>query len=223
MKSFLYVLFGFIDSFTILFLTFKAFRLPVTMYLRDFTIMATALSITSFVNRIVLEVNGSDVGAQFVLIVVFFRLLFKIRIYESALIAAIGYLSYLGIQFVIYPVLMSFGLVTLSDGKSLVEWGTFLIQLITDVTVLVIGWLIGMFNFGFSFIMQPPHDLYQKGKLDSLKIRIICGLVLGIITISTTTYWIFIFKGDVWVLILPILAPLLLLLRWLIRRDKIID
>ncbi|AYK08777.1 hypothetical protein D8Z77_21895 [Brevibacillus laterosporus] len=223
MKSFLYVLFGFVDSFTILFLTFKAFRLPVTMYLRDFSIMATALSITSFVNRVVLEVDQIDVGAQFFLIVVFFRLLFKIRVYESALITAIGYLSYIGIQFVIYPVLLSFGWVTLSDGKSLVEWGTFLIQLITDVTVLLIGWLIGIFNLGFSFIMQPPHDLYQKGKLDALKIRIICGLVLGILTISANAYWIFIFKGDIWVLILPILAPLILLLRWLYRRDKIID
>lgn len=220
MEVLLYLLFGFFDIFTILVFTFCMFRFPAKDYIREFVIIALFAAVVSVINRMLLNHVMFDPGIQFIVLALFFRYMLSFRLYEATLVTAVGYLGYTGVQFLLIPLMYLMGITELNDMMGLTELGTYLIQLASDSTILLISWFVKKLNLGFSFVPQPPHSFTIKQKSNRLKILIAFAVGLGMFFLLMAIYLLALAEQKTVYLLLLAFIPLTLLL-WLLRkRDK---
>lgn len=219
MDILLYLFFGFLDVLAILALIFKIYRFPFFEYLKFFLIIGLTLSTVSYLNRFVFNIVNYDMIVQFLLYIVFFRYLIKIRINRAFSLAAIGYLAFDGIQFTVYPLLISSGIVTTNDAQELMGLGTYIIQFSTEFMSFVTAFLLYKFNIGFSFISVPPHDMHIKQKYTKIEKIILFINILGTLVISIIMYWILNFHAYVFIVLPTVAVSLFLLIYFTNRRD----
>ncbi|QDX93161.1 hypothetical protein EEL30_13100 [Brevibacillus laterosporus] len=50
------------------------------------------------------------------------------------------------------------------------EVGTYLLQILSDLIIFFIAWMIKVLNMGYSFIIQPPHNTAYKTKMTKLTV-----------------------------------------------------
>ncbi|MGK5512080.1 hypothetical protein [Brevibacillus formosus] len=188
MNTILYLLLGFADVIVVLAFIFKLFRFPFWDYKREFFIMGITLSVTSYLIRVIFKIPVIDLGVQYVLFILFFRYLIKFRIWESTMLTAIGILAFDLSQLILIPTLISLGVATIGDVFKTTGMGTFLIQFVNDVAMILISYLIYRLNWGFSFVMQPPHELKWKTPLDGLNFIVLTGVIIASQAIFVTLY-----------------------------------
>lgn len=219
MDVFLYLLFGFLDAIAMLVLIFKIFRFPLGEYAKELTIIGVTLSIVSYFNRFWFDIASYDTVIQFILTIIFFRYLIKIRIFESLSIVSIGYSSFIGIQIIVYSVLQASGIVTLADAQGLTNLGTYIIQFSTQISCVAIGYLLYRFNMGFSYIFAPPHDMHIRRKKSTLQTLIAAANMIGILAVCSMMYWILNNESAMYIVLPSVLGSLLLLIYLSHRRD----
>lgn len=188
MNTILYLLLGFADIIVVLAFIFKLFRFPFWDYKREFLIMGITLSVTSYLVRVIFKIPEIDLGIQYVLFILFFRYLIKFRLWESTMLTAIGILAFDLSQLILIPTLISLEVATLGDVFRSTGKGTFLIQFVNDVVMVLISYLIYRFNLGFSFVMQPPHELKWKTSLNGINFIVLMLVIIASQAIFVTLY-----------------------------------
>lgn len=219
MDIFLYLFFGLLDVLAILALIYKIYRFPFFDYFKKLLIIGLILSTVSYFNRYVFDFADYDMIVQFALYILFFRYLIKIRFNRAFSLAAIGYLAFTGIQFIVYPLLMSSGIVTTNDAQELSGFGTYLIQFSSEFMSFIVAYLLYKFNLGFSFISEPPHDMYIKQKYNKTEKSILFSNILSTLVISSIMYWILNYHAHVYIVLPTVVFSLSLLIYFTNRRD----
>lgn len=213
---FFYLLFGVLDVIAMIAPTFKIYRFPFWEYFKHILMIAICLSFASFVTRYLMEVPQLDMPIQFLLYVIFYRYLIKIKLYYAVPLAAIGYLFYAVIQFTIIPISLYFGIVNPTDLTQTTGIGTYLIQLFSDAASYVISFLIYLFGLGFSHVIRPPHDVQIDVVDNYYKLHVTANIV-GTLVICTTMYWLFNFHNS-FIIVLPTSSAALAILIFLSYR-----
>lgn len=190
MDTFLYLFFGFLDVMVNLALVYKLYRFPFWEYYKEFLIIGITLSVASYVVRLVIGMPEIDMICQYILYIIFFRYLIKIKLYYAFPMAAVGYLAYAVIQFSLYPVLLWTGLVNEADVTSTNGLGVYAIQLCSELTGYLIAFLMYRFGLGFSHITRPPHGMSIKIRDKQYNWQIAAN-VLGSLVVVFIMYWIF--------------------------------
>ena len=219
MDVFLYILFGFFDVIAILVLIYKIFRFPLWEDTFKLIMIGIILSVVSYIDRFLLNIAFYDMAIQFILYVIFFRYLIKMRLFESLSIVSIGYCSFVGVQFIVYPLLLTSGIVTIDDAQELTNLGTYIIQSSTEVVCYIIGFLLYRFNMGFSYIFVPPHDLLIRNKKNKTHTLIMIANTLGILAVCSTMYWVLNFASAIYIVLPSVMGSLIILIYLSHRRD----
>lgn len=219
MDSILYILLGVLDVIAILVLIFKIFRWPFWEYLTEVIIIGVVLSIVSYLLREVLNIPEFDMTGQFILYVLFFRYLIKVRLFDSISISAIGYLFFVGVQFLVYSFLLTAGIVTTDDAQNLTGLGTYIIQITNQLICFLIAWLIYKFNLGFAYIIRPPHDIYRIIRKDTTQKLFYVFNTLGILAVCSTMSWVLNYHGHLYIVLPSVLGSLLILIYLSKKRD----
>lgn len=188
MNTILYLLLGFADIIVVLAFIFKLFRFPFWDYKKEFIIIGTTLSATSYLFRIVLQLPEIDMPIQYVLFILFFRYLLKFRTVKAAMLIAIGILAFDLSQLIIAPSLITLEFATIRDVFQSTGMGTFIIQAVNDIVMALVSWLLYKFNLGFSFVMQPPHELSWKTSYTGSNLLILIGVIFASATILAVLY-----------------------------------
>ncbi|HEY0828341.1 MAG TPA: hypothetical protein VGE40_09615 [Bacilli bacterium] len=216
MVTFLYILFGFISIIAILALTFAAFSFPFKSYLLEISIIAVILSVVSYVDRfMVLSLKPYDTAIQYILCILLFRYLLKVRLIESQTVVSIGFLYYAGVQYIVIPLLFASGIVSENDPLTFDHIGIYIIELITQFICFLISFLLYKFNLGHSHISAPPQDLYIHKNFTKLRILTLISNSLSMIIICSIVYWFLLNYSNALYIILPSVAAAILALTFL--------
>ncbi|TPG72894.1 hypothetical protein EEL31_00385 [Brevibacillus laterosporus] len=100
------------------------------------------------------------------------------------------------------------------------EVGTYLLQILSDLLIFFIAWMIKVLNMGYSFIIQPPHNTAYKTKMTKLTVLIIAAIVLAAFVLISLLYVLIVNQERPYVILTYVLIPLAILL-WLLRREII--
>ncbi|MGE5703198.1 MAG: hypothetical protein ACM32O_11770 [Clostridia bacterium] len=205
----LYILMGFLDVMAVLTLVFKLFRFPIGEYRKEFVNIALTLSCSSYILRDVLGVPDVDMSIQFILFALFFRYLLRFRTFETLMLTTIGFLGFSLVQLVMIPLMSTIGIISLSDLELSHGSGIFLFQLITDLMVFLISYLLYKFHLGFSFVMCPPHEVTFKSRYDLLSLS---GIMAGSLGIFAAMYIAMNYFERIHILTVTMLISFLLLI-----------
>ncbi|MCM3144315.1 hypothetical protein [Brevibacillus sp. MER 51] len=208
MDYLLFLFLGFLDGIAIIALGFKVFRLPVTWFKRELGLIALILTSCSFIVRILIGLPEIDMIVQYSIIVLFFRYHLKVKLFDALMLPAIGYLSFDLVQLIVYPQLISIGLVSIQDIQQNVGYGTFLIQVIGQAMSFLICWLLYRFNLGFSFVACPPHDIEDKFTLQGYDIIMFFGVACSAVVFASILYWLFHYHNQ-WEFVVSAIAVIL--------------
>ncbi|NOU98432.1 hypothetical protein [Paenibacillus planticolens] len=213
-ESLLNVFFGTLDSIATWVLIYKIFRWPFWRDFNKLLVLAVIIAIVSFADRTVLGLAEFDTAIQFVLYVLFLRYIIKVGLCDASLLSAIGYVSFLLIQVLIYKPLLSSGIVSMDDAEAVSGLGTFIIQASTETSCFIIAALLYVFRLGFSSVDLPPHDSYTIENCSTLDW---IANVFGAIAVMSFTYWLLNHVSSI-TLMIPLLAASLSFLLFLLRR-----
>ncbi|RAP29106.1 hypothetical protein C2W64_04053 [Brevibacillus laterosporus] len=222
MDTFMYIILGSIDILAILVLAFKIFRFPLA-WKKEFLIISITASLISYLNRVILDIPNVDSWLQYSIIILFFRYMLKVKLFDSIVVATVGYLGFNIVQYSTYVVMLWTGIVSFADGQALTNLGTYLIQLTTHLFMFGVAWLIYRYNHGFSFIMVPPHDVHIKIKMTPLKYLIMTMVFLSSTTILVVTNWMLAFNGNPTWLVPVFIIYLIILIKLLEKKEMTND
>ncbi|MEF3312589.1 hypothetical protein PV433_27235 [Paenibacillus sp. GYB004] len=217
METVIYFLLSVLDSIAIISLMFRVYRFPFWEYFKEILLMAVIASVVSYVVRVVLGVPALDMAVQYTLYVLLLRFIIKVRFFPALLVGAVGYLSYTAIQFIVYPLLIVTGVVTLDDGQAIQGAGTYIIQITSDMVSFIVCWFMYHFNLGYACFVRPPHDFDLKDKMTGTNLYMAWAVVPAVIVIFSTLYWILNHNAHI-LIVLPTVAASLYILIYLSRR-----
>ncbi|MGG0753013.1 hypothetical protein [Brevibacillus laterosporus] len=219
MDILLSLLIGTINQMAIMIIAFKMFRFPALSYVRDFLLIASVLSLISYFNRFILDIPQFDAAVQYIVLVVFFRIFFEFRLYEATLVIATGCAIFTCIKVVTLSLFLKTNVLSFDDLVHLTGLKMMLIQLLVDVLVVVVAWLVSKLNTGYSFMSQPPHNLNYKLKKNMLSYLLIIAAGLVVFVMSTYSYIMSISQANLFVVFAYGVTPLVILLWLLTKKD----
>ncbi|WP_144028820.1 hypothetical protein [Paenibacillus tyrfis] len=218
MSTFLYFLFGLLDSIAVFILIFKTFRWPIRQYWIEILISGGLISFLSYVNRIIFHIPNWDMTLQFIAYISLLMWMFRVNLPNAINLAAIGYLAFVGIQFIVYPLLLELGIVNVDDAQELTGFGTYIIQVSSEIACYSVSYLIWKLNIGFSYVSQPPHDRFTFFKIKGNKFAYISN-VIAVLVVCSTMYWVFNYVHGQFVVLGSVWGALVILLVLSYRRD----
>lgn len=221
-EIFFYILFGFLDVIANLALIYKLYRFPFWEYKKEFIIIAVILSVSSYCTRILLSMPEIDMPLQYLLYILFFRYLLKIRFYYSVPLAAIGYLFFTVVQFIVYPLLMATQVVSVSDGLEVHGWGIYTIQLSSELSCYLIAYIMYKLGIGFSHITRPPQEVHIPLHDVNFKLNIFVN-IFGSIVIVSIMYWVYNYHSYIYIVLPSSLIALVSLIYLSYRKDFLDD
>lgn len=219
MDAFLCLLLGTLDSFCNFVLMFKIFRFPITEYKFEILISAILISFVSYLDRMILGIPDWDMAIQFSIYVVLLMYLFKINFPYAIDFASIGYLAFVCVQFTIYPLLLTTHIVSLDDSQQLTGVGTYVIQITSELSCYLIGFLLWRFNLGFSHISRPPHDGFLRYNISGAKTIGLLTNIIAALVVCSTMYWVLNYHAGVYIVIPSVLVALAILIYLSYRKE----
>lgn len=179
-----YFVLGVLDAMAVMILALKMYRLPVWEYKSQLVVMAVFVSFSSYVMRIMLEVPALDLPLQIVEFVLFFRYVMNIKALWSALIVGASLNAYIILQLLILYAFvltgaMHYNVVFQSDEAEIQ-----LIQIISIAFTYLIAAIFKVFNYGFSFILCPPHDFSIKDCFEDANRALLLSAVVALVVVS---------------------------------------
>lgn len=182
-----YIVFGIFDALAVMLLILKLYMIPVDdnkYKLLSFTIF---IAFFSFFMRVVLTIPTFDLPMQYLLFVLFLRVVLKIKVHLGSFMAGAGICAYAILQMGVYYTysffdIMSVGVLKENDGLLL-----YVFQVSSIIITLSISLVLTRFNAGFTFIIRPPHNFFSKENYFSNRnmILIVGSLVSFLTTLAT--------------------------------------
>ncbi|OME55095.1 hypothetical protein [Paenibacillus odorifer] len=187
-----YILLGIFDATTAVLLILKLYMLPVKEYRFRIISFAILIALFSFMMRMVLNAPKFDLPSQYILFVFFLRFGMQIKTHIASFIAGAGLCAYAIIQMTIFYVydwmdLIHVGILRENNGLYL-----YFFQISCIAITLFLSILLSKFNFGFSFIIKPPHDFFSKENyLTRRNVMLLLGSIASLLTISVTVFLLY--------------------------------
>ncbi|MCE3202093.1 hypothetical protein [Paenibacillus sonchi] len=156
----LFMVFSVLESSALFYLGFKIFK--IDLYPKEILFAGVIMAFFSHYIRVNNGFAALDVLTQYLLVFCFLWLLFRIHVFYSAIMTAMTYLSYMLFQSTIYLLMISIHIFSLQlHGISI---GVYFMQLISAVSIFVVGYHIGKKRKGFDFIPDKPDEKIVIGK-----------------------------------------------------------
>ncbi|WP_315793167.1 hypothetical protein [Paenibacillus sp. BIC5C1] len=187
MNTFFYIVIGIFEAFAVLLIILKLYMLPVREFAGKIFFFVVFMASFSYMMRITLELPKLDLPFQYIFFILFLRFGMELKSHISSFIAGAGISAYAAIQMGIFHVfevmdIMHSGIVQQNEG-SLV----YLLQLSSILVTYLICLIFSMFDFGFSFIIRPPHDfIIKENYLSKTNLSYLIGTMFSTITICMT-------------------------------------
>ncbi|QWU14750.1 hypothetical protein SAMN04487895_10694 [Paenibacillus sophorae] len=167
----LYMLLSVIETFALFFLAFKVFK--IDLFIKEMIFAASIMSFFSFIIRKDYQLPQVDIVLQYTLIFFFFWFLFRIHVFYAAIMTGMAYQGYSFFQTVYYFLFERLGIMSIHL-TFLSEFPTYLLQISTASTAILVGVIIENRRKGFDFIPDKP-----AGKIKvSLREKILFALNL---------------------------------------------
>lgn len=180
----IYLLLSIFDALAVMILALKMYRLPLWDYKNRILLMAVFISLVSYILRVVLHVPEIDLPIQIIMFILFFRYGMQIKLFYSALIVSASLNAYIVIQLgILYAFVLSNTMsynVVFQTSDAQIQ----LIQIITILSVYLLATGLKVFNFGFSFIISPPHDFNFKEIYSGTNRALLLSIVGAVVVIS---------------------------------------
>lgn len=208
-----FMLFSTVETFAFYYFMFRLFKFD--MYYSSIIFTALILSYISYTLREVYHLSSIDVIVQFLLIICFVWLSFKVHLFYASIMTVTALIGYAMVQTFYYLLFYYFGLILkMPDANNLFAY---ILQIFSSVTILFIGWYLKRKNMGFDFV---PHSQYVKVKLTD-NIRIILLFCIALVFILASAFLMFSGKNSNIVFISFVLGVVLFgFLFWSYRRDR---
>lgn len=175
----LYMFFSGMETFAMFFLAFSLFKIDI--YPKEMIFAGFIMAFFSYVIRVNYEWVEADLIIQYALMFCFFWLLFRIHMFYAAILTGITYQAYTFIQ-LLYFVLFD-KISNISDHFFYsININSYLLQVLTAASTILIGYSIGRRRKGFDFIPDKPNGLIKVSKLE--KMLFILNLPTAAIVIS---------------------------------------
>ncbi|EJW14881.1 hypothetical protein M5X00_06310 [Paenibacillus alvei] len=201
-----YIILSVFDALAVVALTTKLYRLPLRTFFIRIICLAACIAFVSFGMREMLGLPAFDLPLQYIIYVLFFRYAMGMKLHLSSFVVGSGLTGYISIQMIFYAILLM-----LKAGQhDLIQQVEGLAIYIIQVGSILIAYLIAIIfkvkRYGFSFILEPPHDFLIRDDFSeySNKVSLISALI-SIITI-TVIFWIMLTKNHIASMILCVVT-----------------
>lgn len=164
MESTIFLLLGALDFFLVQMITFKIFRFPVSDYIKEIMLFSITISLTSYIFRITLNVPSIDTIVQLALYILFLRYVVRVNFIRSSIMSGIGLLAFIAIRLLVFQLFVIAGLLDANNSGDSEGSSIYTMQIISDLLILLVSFMIYRFNLGFSLFPVPPHDMFMKAK-----------------------------------------------------------
>ncbi len=188
LPAFLYIFLGVFDALAFIVLALKMYRMPLFRYKYRIITFAIYISIFSFFIRVVLQIPKFDLPMQYIFFFLFLRWAMGIKVHTGAFISGAGISAYVSIQLVLYYIFnivfnLSHNVLNENTGMSV-----YFIQISTIITAYLVAVSLRIFNGGFSFIAEPPHDFIQREDYSTKTNKML--LIGSILSFSTIIFMV---------------------------------
>ncbi|MGC5773586.1 hypothetical protein J4O75_14670 [Paenibacillus pabuli] len=179
--------------------------LPFREYGVKITVFVLFIASFSHMMRLTLESPKLDLPLQYIFFVLFLRFGMELKIHLSSFIAGAGISAYAAIQMGIYHLFNFFDVMHVNVIQQNAGNLVYLLQSSSIFVTYVICFLLSIFDYGFSFIIRPPHDfLTKENYLSSVNLPYLIGTIVSAFTICMTL--VLLYRSDpTWLLALAIL------------------
>ena len=180
-----YLMLGFIDTLAILAIMFKLFRMPFFEYSREVLALSLIISCSSYLLRVEVGSATLDMVVQISMYIGFLIYVIKIRIVKSVIIACAGYSAFAAIQLFIAALLFLSGLMDSQIVKDTAGIGIFMLQMISQLAVFLVSFLLHKKQWGWSYVIRPPHDFFVKETSNPLEKKLLVVAVVVMLSFVT--------------------------------------
>lgn len=193
LSALLYVLLGVFDALASVTLVLKLYKLPLLEYRKRILVYVIVIALFSYLMRVVIGIPKLDLPLQYIFMILFFRFGLGVKTTHLAAFATgAGLTVYINLQLIVFIFANWFGIAQPEVIHDTDGFPIYFIQLFSTAVVFLISFVMSKYNFGFSFILQPPY-VFLKGEsyLSSLNKMLIVGVLISAITISITLYMLY--------------------------------
>lgn len=192
LSALLYILLGVFDALASVTLVLKLYMLPLREYRKRILIYGIVIALFSYLMRVVFGTPKLDFPLQYIFMILFFRFGLGIKTHLAAFSTGSGLTAYINLQLFVFLFANWFGIAQPEVIHDTDGFPIYFIQLFSIVVVGLISFVMSKYNFGFSFIIKPPHDfLSGENYSSSLNRMFILGALISAITISITLYMLY--------------------------------
>lgn len=180
-----YLILGFFDTLAILAIMFKLFRMPFFEYIKEMTALSVIISCSSYLLRVEVGSATLDMVVQISMYIGFLIFVIKIRIVKSVIIACAGYSAFAAIQLLIAALLFLIGLLDSEIVKNTDGIGVFTLQIISELAVFLVSFVLHKKQWGWSYVIRPPHDFFVKEMSNPLEKKLLVVAVVAMLSFIT--------------------------------------
>lgn len=177
-----YYLLGVVDTVAILAIMFKLFKLPYWEYYKEILILSLVVAAASYLFRVTVGTATLDMIMQVMMYIGFLVLVIKIRVVKSVIIACAGYSAFAAIQVAFAMVVFMTGVIKTNVATNAFGIGINTIQIGSEILTFAICYTLYRLRWGWSYVIQPPHDFYIKEPLNKAEKNL---LVAAVVVVST--------------------------------------
>ncbi|MFD1772345.1 hypothetical protein [Paenibacillus rhizophilus] len=184
----LYLVFSVLETSALIFLGFKIFK--IDLYLKEIFFVSLILAFFSYIVRIDYKLVQLDIIIQYILLLCFLWLMFRIHIFYAVIMAGMAYQAYSFIQTVYIYLIKFFVSFTSIDlyGSNL---NAYIMQALSAVTAVLIGIYIGHKRKGFDFVPDKPNGTINLSLRDKILFALNLPTIGIMISIAIFVSWKF--------------------------------
>ncbi|WNS44370.1 hypothetical protein [Paenibacillus sp. MMS20-IR301] len=156
----LFIVLSIIESSALFYLGFKLFKIDI--YSKEIIFAGIIMAFFSYTLRNIYQLPEVDILIQYILIICFLWLLFRIHIFYAFIMTVISYQAYLLVQSMLYLVIDYSGIYKLNYPT--INTGIYLLQILTATATFIISNYISKKRKGFDFIPDKPDAKIMIGK-----------------------------------------------------------
>lgn len=182
MDFILFMLFSVIETSAMFYLMFRLFKFDI--YPASILFAGLIMAFFSYTMRTQYDLASWDIVLQILLMFTFVHFLFKVHIFYAGIMTSTVYLGYVVIQTAFYFFLVSFGILSIEPNVTSID--TYLLQLLSALTAVVLGLWISKKRKGFDFV---PHSQYQKVKFKGINRLFVLLNIPAAIAMTVAYYW----------------------------------
>lgn len=186
MNTVIYITLGIFDALAMLLVILKLYMLPVREYTGKIVVFVVFIASFSYMMRITLDVPKLDLPFQYIFFILFLRFGMQLKIHLASFISGAGISAYAALQMGIFLLYKWFDLMhvgVVQENEGMVN----ILQVSSILVAYIICFIFYLFDYGFSFIIKPPHDfLTKENYFSKANVPFIIGTAVSTVTICLT-------------------------------------